>query len=339
VASCRAGGTAQAVANGLGPTAATNVWHHIVDHGDRPVRPTEPSVAKDVAGRGQRDTETSDGREDFAGRTVRVPSKLPTDPHPLLVEMQEGMARRDADRWRPYGRAYVQDWIPDVPRQKTGRMLRIWQAILDEATIRGYRFRVGGQRGAYVAIEAGRDEFAVTSGGTHHGLWLRLRHEPRPYEHGAPRSRDEHWSDSAELLLERQLGAVFDRLEKMIQAAVEWREEEARRAADRRRRWEIAMAEARAQVTDQHRRDTLHQRIELVTKVEHIRAYSAALRAAASAADASRRDDILAWAAWAAGYANEVDPVMTRTGMPVTPTPKPDELSPYLHGWSVWGPG
>jgi hypothetical protein len=131
VAACRAGRATPTVADGHGSTAATNFWHHIVDHGDRPVRPTE-TLRRQGLGR-TRATRCVRRAPGFPGRAVRVPSKLPADPHPLLVEMQEGMARREADRWRRYGRAYVQDWIPDVPRQKTGRMLRIWQAILDEA--------------------------------------------------------------------------------------------------------------------------------------------------------------------------------------------------------------
>ncbi len=56
------------------------------------------------------------------GTSLRITAVAP---HPLVVEMREGMARRDADRWRPYGhRGYVPDWIPDVPRQKSGRIVR-----------------------------------------------------------------------------------------------------------------------------------------------------------------------------------------------------------------------
>ena len=90
-----------------------------------PSAPPKPSVAKDTTSQQRLDEDTSDRRPDFIGRTVRVPSKLSVAPHPLVVEMREGMARRDADRWRPYGhRGYVPDWIPDVPRQKSGRIVR-----------------------------------------------------------------------------------------------------------------------------------------------------------------------------------------------------------------------
>lgn len=107
---------------------------------------------------------------------------------------------------RNHSRAFVPEWIPDVPRQKTGRMLRIWQAILDEARFRGYRVRVGGQRGGeHVTIEAGRDEIRLTSGGTQNGLWLRLHPEE-----GYRRQKNTSWSDTEDRPLEQQLGAMFD---------------------------------------------------------------------------------------------------------------------------------
>jgi hypothetical protein len=47
-------------------------------------------------------TPKSQDHGDFVGREIRVSSKLPKVPHALIVEMQDGMARRDADRWRPH---------------------------------------------------------------------------------------------------------------------------------------------------------------------------------------------------------------------------------------------
>jgi hypothetical protein len=161
-----------------------------------PSAPPKPSAAKDTAKQQRQDEDASDRHPDFIGRAVRVPLKVPVDPHPLVVEMRDGMARRGADRWRPYGhRGYVPDWIPDVPRQTSGRMLRIWQGILDETAFRGYRVMVDGQRRAHVVIEANQAAFAVTQ----QGLWLRLRPEPRPYERGAPRPWDGFCSDDAQL--------------------------------------------------------------------------------------------------------------------------------------------
>jgi hypothetical protein len=274
-------------------------------------------------------------RDDLVGRTIRVPSKLPEDPHPLVAEMQEGMMRRDADRWRPHhSRAFVPDWIPDVPRQKTGRMLRIWQAILDEAKFRDYQVRIGGQRrGECVTIEAGWDGFSLVSGGTQNGLWLRLHPDERSHSR-----KDPSWSDASGKPLEQQLTVMFDRLELMIKTAVEQREEQARKADERRHRWEAAMAVAREQFAEQHRRDTLSARIEEAADVEDIRAYAAALRNAAVSVDSSRRADVIAWATWAQTYADEADPVHNHAGMPTTPKPAPDDLAPYLRGHSPWGP-
>ena len=100
------------------------------------IDPAAPPEAKHETKLAERVPE-SHHRDDFMGRAVRVPSKLPKDLHPVVRQMQQGMARRDAERCLPYhSRSFVPDWIPDVPRQKASRMLRIWQAIVDETVPR-----------------------------------------------------------------------------------------------------------------------------------------------------------------------------------------------------------
>jgi hypothetical protein len=228
----------------------------------------------------------------------------------------------------------VPEWIPDVPRQKIGRTLRIWQAILDETAFRGYEVWVRGRRGGeYLTIEAGRDEFILVTGGTQNGLWLRLHPDERRHSR-----KDPSWSDTESRPLEQQLAAMFDCLELMIKAAVERREEEIRQATERRRRWEAAMAAAQDQFAEAHRSDTLRERIEEAAEAEDIRAYAAALRGSAERVDPSRQKDVIAWATWAKTYADEADPVRNCAGMPVTPKPQPDDLTPYLRGWNPWGP-
>jgi hypothetical protein len=119
-------------------TNGTTLWIPVTGPSASP----KPTVAKEAAERDRREgTPPTDAGILPAGPFGCRQSCL-FSPIPLIVETREGMARRDADRWRPYGhRVFVQDWIPDVPRQKTGRMLRIWQGIVDEAA-----FRDGGRR-------------------------------------------------------------------------------------------------------------------------------------------------------------------------------------------------
>lgn len=193
---------------------------------------------------------------------------------------------------------------------------------------------MGDRRSEYVSIEAGRDAVVLGGGGTQSGLWLRLQ-----TGEGSRARKDASWSDAEGKPLEQQLGAMFDRLELVIKAAAERRGEEARRAAERRRRWEAAMAEARKQFAEQYRKDALRERIERAAEAEDIRAYVVALCNSAASADPSRREDILAWAEWAQTYANDVDPVRRCAGMPPTPQLRPDDLRRYLHGWSPWGAG
>ncbi|MGH3758435.1 hypothetical protein [Actinophytocola sp.] len=273
--------------------------------------------------------------EDLLGRAVRVPAKLPAQPYPLVEALRKGLEARERDWWRAeWQRSRVEDWIPDVPRQKKGRVLRILQAIIAEAEFRGYRVRKAGHvRDGYLEISIGwDDEFPFTFGGTTHGLWLRLQPPGR-------RVRALTWSDTKTEPVERQLGKFFDQVEHLRAAAEERREEERRRTEDRRRRWEDAMATARRKYAEQHREQTLRKRIENADLSDDIRAYSAALLDRAAALDGDRREDVRAWAEWVATYADRVDPRCDPEGMPTTPKPSPDELSPYLRGWSPYGPG
>jgi hypothetical protein len=130
---------------------------------------------------------------------------------------------------------------------------------------------------------------------------------------------------------------MFDRLELMIKTVVERREEEDRQAAERQRRWEAAMAKARKQFAEQHRKNALRERIDEAREAEDIRAYAAALRSSAETVDLPR-DDVIAWATWAQIYADEIGPVRNRAGTPATPEPGRDNLAPYLNGLSPWGP-
>jgi len=42
---------------------------------------------------------------------------------------------------------------------------------------------------------------------------------------------------------------------------------------------------------------------------------------------------------WANAHLATVDPLMSRLGMPADHEPKPEDLTPFLHGWNPYGPG
>lgn len=45
------------------------------------------------------------------------------------------------------------------------------------------------------------------------------------------------------------------------------------------------------------------------------------------------------WLDWAREYRQSINPLAKPLAMPSVPKPKPDELKPYLRGWSPYGPG
>ena len=70
---------------------------------------------------------------------------------------------------------------------------------------------------------------------------------------------------------------------------------------------------------------------------DDVRAYAHALLVRAAELD-SPRGGALAWAAWARKYADGIDPRRLQAGMPTIPAPQPDQLKPYLRGFSPDGP-
>nr|AHE14539.1 hypothetical protein asmbl_2 [uncultured bacterium] len=262
---------------------------------------------------------------DFTGRTVPVPARL-TKTHRMVAHLREAAAKgRQNVRhigWRPKEPEPVS--APVVTRQALPRVLRIWQAIAVEAEFRGYQVRPehsydGEHR--YLALFIGRDDFAIRIGGDTDRLTLEL-----PRRHERPNS----WTDTADRRLEDILGEVFTHIEKLAAEAERRREQERQLAAERQRRHEQAVAAARERHAEDHRWEVLRQRMEDAEFADDVRAYCATLRERADSLDDDRRADVLAWIAWADGYAADIDPRTLAEGMPTTPEPGRDDLEPYL---------
>jgi hypothetical protein len=56
------------------------------------------------------------------------------------------------------------------------------------------------------------------------------------------------------------------------------------------------------------------------------------------AVDESALDSARRWLEWARGYVRSIDPLSRLPKMPNTWEPTPEELKPYLKGWSSYGP-
>lgn len=147
------------------------------------------------------------------------------------------------------------------------------------------------------------------------------------------------YRDAKTITVEEKLPRVFRAIE-ISRLEDEWREEEREReAADRRRRWEAAMAEARARYAEHARWEAFVQRSRDWHAVVAHREFLGAAREAASRYQGPACDDLVAHLDFAERRLDELDPIShPELLLPVVPDPKPDELKPYLHGWSPLGP-
>jgi hypothetical protein len=147
------------------------------------------------------------------------------------------------------------------------------------------------------------------------------------------------YRDSATITLEERLSRLFRAIE-IHRLEAEWREEERKcEAADRRRRWEAAMAEARAQYAEQARWEAFKQRSDEWHAVVEHREFLVAARTAVSRCEVPAHADLVAHLDFAERRLEELDPIShPELILPGVPEPKPDDLKPYLHGWSPNGP-
>ena len=141
------------------------------------------------------------------------------------------------------------------------------------------------------------------------------------------------------MTLDERLPRVFRRIELHRLEAEHEAQEREREAAERRRRWEAAMAAARARYDEQARWEAFEASSEAWHAIARHREFLAAAREAAAAVDGPRRDELLAHLDFAERRLDAADPLRNPDRLlPQIREPKPDDLKPYLDGWSPHGP-
>ena len=145
--------------------------------------------------------------------------------------------------------------------------------------------------------------------------------------------------DSATMTLDERLPRVFRRIELHRLEAEHQAQEWERAAAERRRRWEAAMAAARARYVERARWEAFEAASPVWHAVRRHRAFLAAARETAGALDGPRRDELAAHLDFAERRLDAADPILNPDVLlPRVREPKPDDLKPYLDGWSPHGP-
>jgi hypothetical protein len=151
--------------------------------------------------------------------------------------------------------------------------------------------------------------------------------------------RQSKWSDSATPRLERCLPQILQEIELRGAAAEEKRLAAVERAAERRRRWKSAMAKATADYAEDYRGRVLEDEIDDWLRAARRREYLDAMEALIeSLSDPERAADAKRWLQWSRRRASALDPLGRAPAMPDVPEPETQELKPFLHGWSPYGP-
>ncbi|WP_405541033.1 hypothetical protein OG478_52585 [Streptomyces phaeochromogenes] len=196
-------------------------------------------------------------------------------------------------------------------------------------------FRLSFYEGAYEVPDPSGTKYAwqrVTARTTRpsHQLELSLEHT---YAH---RGRRSHWGDRQRWRLEDKLPALLQEIAHRAHVEYERRQAQQRKEEETHQRWLTAMQQARTALLEDHRLKALRAQVQAWQEATAIRAYCDALEdhhATPSAAEA-----VTAWTTWARAYADRIDPVPLNPGLPEPPTTTPEDLRPYLHGWSPYEP-
>ncbi|MFE6530140.1 hypothetical protein ACFVMA_14495 [Streptomyces rochei] len=152
--------------------------------------------------------------------------------------------------------------------------------------------------------------------------------------------RQHHWGDRKRSKLEDVLGIVLRELETR---AVEKRQrelDEKRAKEERRVRWEAAMATAKERAAQDRFGKILREQAKQWQEAHTLRQYCDALerRLDEPAETDTDVESARAWLRWAREYAEALDPLTQRPTMPSGLAFEPEDLKPYLDGWSPYGP-
>ena len=137
---------------------------------------------------------------------------------------------------------------------------------------------------------------------------------------------------------DRKRSTIDDSIAPVLREIERWAAEAGRIQADRQALWQAAMDEATRLATHDRLVAELDQQVTGWQRNQALRQYCDALEARIREADDDEPvDEARRWLAWAREHVQLMDPLFQ---LPVSPAPdlRPEELEPYLDGWSPEGP-
>lgn len=158
--------------------------------------------------------------------------------------------------------------------------------------------------------------------------------------HGADSSYNgDHYRDAKSITVEERLPDLFRSFEIYKLGADRRQQEREREQADRHARWEAAMVSAKEQYFTRARWEHFKQRSRDWQEIDRHRQFLQTARMCLQHYDGDDRDAIVCQLDEAARTIVALDPIGALARLvPVIPEPKPEDLTPFLHGWSPHGP-
>ncbi|MGH9126463.1 MAG: hypothetical protein ACRDZ8_17310 [Acidimicrobiales bacterium] len=155
----------------------------------------------------------------------------------------------------------------------------------------------------------------------------------------ASSGKTRRWADRTRWTVEDKLAEALMEIEACGRALIDKARQEQLAKQRRQRDWERAIAEARMRYVEDHRQAFLDQVLAERDRAGRASAYCDALEQRANQEDdPAERDRILEWVAWARADMATRDPTARRPAVPLDLTPGPQDLRPYLKGFSPYGP-
>lgn len=152
--------------------------------------------------------------------------------------------------------------------------------------------------------------------------------------------RASEWKDRKRRTIDDVIGPVLDELAIRAVEDEQHRIDKERAKAERRVKWEAAMARAKRLAVQAHYAKHLDEQAATWQRINLLRDYCEALERRINDAphDDERLNGARDWLAWARQYTSVADPLKNLPTMPSAPDPKDVDLKPYLGNWSPYGP-
>ncbi|MEU9323554.1 hypothetical protein AB0D91_07010 [Streptomyces canus] len=255
---------------------------------------------------------------------VRVPTRL-ASLHPVVAALKDDVRRLV---------------MPPALRRRSLLML---QGLASEAARRGHEVRKVGS--SYRPREGGMD---VVVDGFAYPVTIRQEFpestDPErssrlvvEVAHGLT-DRPGRWRDRKSRTLEQSLGLVLGEIEARAVEDAQRRERQERAREEREVRWRAAMEEAKEQAIREQFAEVLREEAGRWREAVVIGEYCDALERRLAELDGQALHSPRLWLEWARSYVRGIDPLRNPPGMPTPRDPAPDELQPYLKGWSPHRP-